>query len=67
MWAAGQYAREEQELMLLLEAEHLKNVDIDDLCGDISFAFEDASARPADAGDLKTVVNAFKKAFFARA
>lgn len=64
VWADDNYAREEQELMLFLEAEHLKKLDLDALAGETTLEFEDASGRTANAGNLKSALSAFKEVFF---
>lgn len=64
VWVDRRYAREEKEVVLLLEAEHVKDLDLDGLAGHINFEFEDASTQTDTGSDIQKVIGVFKGTLF---
>lgn len=69
VWVDGDYGKEEQEIMLKLQSQHIQTVDVDNLVGNIDLEFEDGSgAQDAFSGasekaDVKEVVHSFRQQF----
>lgn len=64
VWVDGNYAREEKELMLALEAQHIKNIDLDAMIGHVDLEFEDASDRLPSPENLRGLMQEFKTRLF---
>lgn len=64
VWVDRNYAREEKEIVLLLEAAHINELDLDEVAGYLDFAFEDASTQVDDGEHVQKMVGLFKETLF---
>lgn len=68
VWADGAYDKKEQDIMLQLQRIHMKNVNFDDLIGNVNMSFETdydipARSQPGQEKSISDLVERFKLYF----
>lgn len=69
VWVDGDFALEEQSVMVKLLQTHFKDINVDDLVGNVTLEFEEDSVRPvvendkASGGD-RGMMSVFRRRFF---